>query len=290
MSETLDPTTPVSRLDDIIQALQVIHDRASSNESRRQASEFLELQKNGGFEAAKNGFLLAAKKSNPPIVQHFGLSLLQHLLRHGSMSLVPGEVEQVRNFILELTFNLVPEDPAYIRNKVALLWAEVAKRTWALEWWTMDDELVQLWNKSLLHKEFVLIVLETLSEDIIHHEDTASSLRGTDLNRKLVEICSPLDVFEKVFAKREDTRNLRCGSEGWLVRVSSLVLECVQNLNVSPQAQTCLLASLSTMTSILAWAMPMAIEVSAAVPNLFAALSTKNEEVILVSPHETMPE
>ncbi|KAI5304993.1 hypothetical protein KEM56_005544 [Ascosphaera pollenicola] len=281
MSETLNTTLPASGIDDIIQALQVIHDRASTNESRRQASDFLEYQKSGGTEAAKNGFLLAANKSNSPTVRHFGLSLLQHLLRHGSMSLSPQKVEQVRGLVLELTTNLSPEDPVYIRNKVALLWVEVAKRSWALEWWTMDEEMVELWNRSLMHKEFVLIVLETLSEDIIHHEDTASSLRGTDLNRKLVEICTPLAVFENVFTKNEDTTQLRCGTEGWLVRISSLVLECVRNFDASPQARGCLISSLSTMTSILAWAMPKAIEVSEAVANVLAALTTQNDEIIL---------
>ncbi|KAI5286025.1 hypothetical protein KEM54_000121 [Ascosphaera aggregata] len=281
MSEATTFTVPTPGIDDIIRALQVIHDRVSTNEERRQASDFLEFQKAGGFEAAKNGYLLAANKSNSPIVRHFGLSLLQHLLKHGSMSLSPDEIGQIRDLVLQLTSNLASDDPAYIRNKVALLWVEVAKRTWALEWWTMDEELVELWNRSLLHKEFVLVVLETLSEDIIHHEDTASSLRGTDLNRKLVEICTPLEVFENLFTKNGDAAQLRCGPEGWLARVSNLLFECVQNINSSPQAMVCLLGSLSTLTSILAWAMPAAIEISKAVPNIFLALTTRNEEVIL---------
>ncbi|KAI5295041.1 hypothetical protein KEM52_002526 [Ascosphaera acerosa] len=280
------PAPPTTSLDDIIRALEIIHERTSTNDARRQASEFLECQKQGGFAAAQNGYQLAINKTNTPIVRHFGLSLLHHLLKHGSMTLSVDEVDAVRELVCRLAACLTSDDLAYIRNKVAVLWAEVAKRTWALSWWTMDQELVELWEKSLLHKEFVLVVLETLSEDIIHHEDTISSLRGTDLNRKLVEIVMPQEAFDKSLVVKApgDKEKVRFGSEGWLTRVSMLLQYCVQNAGTGhPEVLLCLQGSLTTLTSFLAWATAASIEVSQTVPNIFAALALENDEIILAA-------
>ncbi|KAI5304713.1 hypothetical protein KEM55_009308, partial [Ascosphaera atra] len=293
--------TPPPSLAAIIQALTIIHDRATPNTTRHEASDFLESQKTSVPRdlAAQNGFLLAIEKGNAPMVRHFGLSLLQHVLAHGCATTTGANGNAsatanadddaaraalwgIRGSVLQLTSSLTPADPAYIRNKVALLWVEVAKRIWGLDWWSMDEELVALWsNGGLLYKEFVLTVLETLSEDIIHREDTASSLRGTDLNRKLVEICTPAEVFERVFKIREEARALRCGGEGWLVRVSAFLAECSGNWGGDPMVKTCAMAALGTLTSMLAWAMPQAVEMARAVPNAFAAAATQDEDAVL---------
>jgi exportin-5 len=266
---------------DIIRALELIHSPTSTNELRKQASAFLESQKQDK-SAARNGFLLASQKESPPLVRYFGLSLLEHTLRHTGFTLSSEQLADVRAMILELGESIRPQDPAYIRNKVAQLWAEIAKRSWAVDWLGMDEALVKLWGATLLHKEFVLSVLETLSEDIFYREDTVSSLRGTDLNRALLEIFTPLSVFEEVYPERGRHVELRYGTEGWLARTCDFLESCIQNLQTSKEAKDCALKALATLKSALAWSIPKAIISANAVGTVCRALTCQDNEIRMV--------
>ena len=275
-------TADAATVGHIVQALDIIHNRTSTNETRLQALQYLESQKRDKT-AVQNGYFLAAEKSNSPLVRHFGLSLLEHVLKHQSASLSPTEAGHIRGLVLELAQQIQPGDPSYIRNKIVSLWVEIAKRTWGLDWIGMDETLVQLWNGSLLHKDFVLSVLETLSEDIIHHEDTVSSLRGTDLNRALVEVCTPFAVYKVMYPEREHHPiELRYGEEGWLFRASSLLNDCVQNIQTSGLAKACAIKALATLRSTMAWAIPHAISWSQCVPTILSALNCQDEDILMV--------
>ncbi|KAJ9237889.1 hypothetical protein DTO169E5_5060 [Paecilomyces variotii] len=263
---------------DIVRALELIHSPTSTNELRKQASAFLESQKQDK-SAARNGFLLASQTESQPLVRYFGLSLLEHTLRSSGFSLSGEQLTDVRTMILELGELIRPQDPTYIRNKVAQLWAEIAKRSWAVDWLGMDEVLVKLWGATLLHKEFVLSVLETLSEDIFYREDTISSLRGTDLNRALVEIFTPLSVFEEVYPERGRHVELRYGTEGWLARTCEFLESCIQNLQSSREAKDCALKALATLRSALAWSIPKAVISSHSVATVCRALACQDDEV-----------
>lgn len=267
-----------SDLADIVRALQLIHDPLSTNELRKEALTFVESQKQSK-SAARNGFLLVSRIENPPLVRHFGLTLLDHVLRHTSFT----SAEQLRGLVLKLAEGIRPQDPPYIRNKISQLWAEVAKRSWGLDWMGMDEDLVKLWGAaSLVHKEFVLSVLETLSEDVFFREDNVSSLRGTDLNRALVEVFTPLSVFETVYPNRDRQLDLRCGTEGWLVRIREFLDGCAQNLQNSKAAKDSALKALATFKSVLVWSIPKAIVSSACVPSIFRTLTCDDDQVRLV--------
>ncbi|KAF7170009.1 hypothetical protein CNMCM6106_004870 [Aspergillus hiratsukae] len=266
---------------DLVRALELIHNPSSTNELRRQALTFVESQKESKL-AARNGFLLASRIENAPLVRYFGLTLLDHVLRHTSFTSAD-QVAILRDFVLKLAESIRPEDPAYYRNKIPQLWAEVAKRSWGLDWLAMDEILVQFWGASLVHKELVLSILETLSEDIFYREDTVSSLRGTDLNRALVEICTPLAVFEEIYPKREQHVELRCGTEGWLARTCEFLVYCVENLQASRQARDAALKALATLKSILVWSIPKAIISANCVSSIARALTCNDEQVLLAA-------
>ena len=65
----------------IQQALELVHAPFSSNDSRRDASDFLEKVK-ADDEAPHNGFMLASDKTQEPVVRHYALSLLEHAIKH----------------------------------------------------------------------------------------------------------------------------------------------------------------------------------------------------------------
>ena len=262
---------------DIVRALELIHSPSSTNELRREALAFLESQKESNL-AARNGFILASGIDNAPLVRYFGLTLLDHVLRHTSIT----STADVRDLVVNLAESIRPDDPVYIRNKIPQLWAEIAKRSWGLEWMDMDNTLARFWDASLVHKELVLSALETLSEDVFAREDTDSSLRGTELNRALIEIFTPLSVFQEVYPKRDHHIALRCGPEGWLLRICQFFGDCVENLQSSKQAKDAALRALATLKSVLAWSIPKAILSSNCVPCIMRALTCQDDEVRLV--------
>ncbi|PWY92679.1 hypothetical protein BO70DRAFT_425351 [Aspergillus heteromorphus CBS 117.55] len=268
------------RMADIIRALELIHSPSSTNELRREALTFVEAQKESK-SAARNGFLLASPDQSNPLVRYFGLGLLDHVLRHTSFE-ASDQIAALKDLVLQLAESIRPEDPAYIRNKIPQLWAEVAKRSWGLDWNEMDATLVQFWGASLVHKELVLSILETLSEDIFYREDTVSSLRGTDLNRALVEICTPLPVFEEVHPKKDHVE-LRCGPEGWLSRICAFLQDCIGNIQGSKQARDSALKALATLKSVLAWSIPKAILSANCVPSIARAFTCDDEQVLLAA-------
>jgi exportin-5 len=266
---------------DIIRALQLIHNPASSNDLRKEASNFVENLKESDA-AARNGFLLASRMEHEPVVRYFGLTLLDHVLRHYNFT-NPEEAKALRVMILQLAENIRPEDPAYFRNKISQLWAEAAKKSWGLDWIDMDDNLVQFWGASLVHKELVLAVLETLSEDVFFREDTASSLRGGELNRSLIEIFTPAGIVEQITADKPHVTIPRCGSEGWLVRICEFLDTCVQNISSSEQARDAAIKALATLRSALSWCLYKATIASQVVPSIFRALPCQDDQVLLAA-------
>ncbi|KAI9927716.1 hypothetical protein ASPWEDRAFT_113938 [Aspergillus wentii DTO 134E9] len=270
-----------SGMADIVRALELIHSPSSTNDLRRQALTFVESQKESK-SAARNGFLLASQTENAPLVRYFGLGLLDHVLRHTSLTSTE-QLTVLKGLVLKLAEAVRPEDPPYLRNKIPQLWAEIAKRTWGLDWIDMDETLVQFWQASLVHKELVLLILETLSDDIFYREDTVSSLRGPDLNRALVEICTPFSVFQEIYPQRDHHVEIRCGSEGWLARICEFLGYCVENLQNSKQARDSALKALATMKSILVWSIPKAIVNSNCVASIARAFTCQDEQVLLAA-------
>ncbi|KAI4290375.1 MAG: hypothetical protein L6R35_000339 [Caloplaca aegaea] len=224
--------------DEIRRALEVVHDARSSNSIRQTASEYLE-HINSDEEAPYHGFTLAADRSQAAIVRHYGLSLLENAVRHRWGDYSVEQSMMLREWELSLAQSITDDDPFYIRTKIASIWVEIAKRSWALDWMDMDEHLVRLWTDSLASKELVLTILETLSEDVFGHEDTAAGLRGTDLNSACVDIFTPMSVLLEHFPSRATSINVRYGEEGWLSRMADLLELCVTKEGDSKPRKAC---------------------------------------------------
>lgn len=265
---------------DIIRALEVIHSPTSTNDLRKEALSFVEALKDNEA-AARNGFLLASRADHAAVVRYFGLTLLDHVLRHLSFT-NPEESTNLRSMILQLAENIRPEDPSYFRNKIPQLWSEAAKKSWGLDWVDMDEALVKFWGVSLVHNELVLAVLETLSEDVFFREDTVSSLRGSELNRALVEIFTPAAIVDQINPDKNTNAVLRCGQEGWLVRICEFLDTCVQNASASAEARDAAVKALTTLRSALSWSIYKAVIAGQVVASVFRALTCQDDQVLLV--------
>ncbi|KAB8292990.1 hypothetical protein EYC80_007354 [Monilinia laxa] len=270
-------------LSQIHEALELVHSPYSSNQSRQQASNFLDSIK-AEDEAPYHGFTLASDKSQQPVVRHYALSLLEHAIKHKWAAYSEAQASALRLWIIQLSEDLVQEDPLYLRNKTAQLWVEVAKRSWGSEWTDMDELLVRLWELPgpVVHKEFVLFVLETLSDEVFNGEDAVTVLREGALSKACVEIFTPTVVLSEAFPNRQLGTVLRHGGEGWLVRIGALLGQCLQLDISSPQYQSCAVKILAVYKSVVPWTLPKAISSAQCVQYMCKCLAASSTPVQLM--------
>lgn len=266
----------------ILQALEVVHDPRSSNVIRQNASRYLEEIRSND-EAPYHGFGLASSKDQPPIVRHYGLSLIEYAVRHRWSDYSTEQSKALRDWVHNLSRSTVGGDPPYITNKVAAIWVEIAKRSWGLEWMDMDELLVHLWDGPLAQKSLVLTILEILSEEVFGNDDTTAALRGSDLNRACVEIFTPAEVLSEQFPAREITTNIRYGPEGWLSRIADLLDLCVKDGKVDDDRETCAVKILFTFKSVISWIIPRALVITQSVSRICTCLAVSNMTIQLVS-------
>ena len=265
----------------ILRALELVHDPRSSNELRQNASRYLE-EIRSNEEAPSHGFGLALSKEQPPIVRHYGLSLLEYAVRHRWSDLNAEQSKLLREWVVGLSQNTTDGDPPYITNKVAEMWVEIAKRSWGLGWMNMDELLVGLWAGSLSQKILVLKILETLSDEVFGSDDVTAALRGNELNKACVEIFTPANVLTEQFPKRETTVDHRFGSEGWLTRIADLLEWCTRDGKIDADQQVCTVRALVTFKSVISWVIPRALVATHSVYRICACLAASSMPVQLV--------
>jgi exportin-5 len=276
----LDAMVVVPRIQE---ALQVIHNSHSSNEARQEAQRFLEEVKDTA-EAPSHGYSLASDKSAAPVVRHYALSLLEHAIKHKWTKYTEAQETALRNWVLALAQNISRDDPAYLRNKIAQLWVEVAKRSWAseFEWMDMDTLLVQLWQvpDSAAHKELVLLILENLSDEIFNGDDAVVAVREGVLSKASVEIFTPAAVLAQNFRNRQAGPPVRCGDEGWLHRITEFLSQCVSaDIQNNDELRSCAVRGLEVLYSLMPWVIPNAVTATGCVPVMCEALRAPHVSV-----------
>jgi exportin-5 len=275
-------------LSQVLEALQAIYAPRSSNETRRQATEYLEQAKRHP-DAPQQGYTLANNRSQPAQLRHYGLTMLEYSIKYNWEDFTVEQGTALRGYVIELARNIADNDPVYIRNKVAQLWTEVAKRSWGAEWLDMDEQLVSLWTNSLHHQAVVLYVLETLSEEVFNREDATAGLRGSDLGRACVEIFTPLAVLHKHLPTRDKSMDVRCGDEGWLQRLCDNLNWCLeQDYQNQEPIRTCAVKTMNALRAAMPWIIPKAIVATHVVETLCKVLAVPVVELQLVHLFRTL--
>ncbi|EPS43513.1 hypothetical protein H072_2505, partial [Dactylellina haptotyla CBS 200.50] len=239
----------------IIAALEVIHSPQSSNMHRKSAGEFLESAK-ADSKAPLHGFTLASDGSQIPAVRHFGLGLLAHAVRYNWQDYGTDESSAIREWVVSLAKNVAASDPSYLRNKVAQLWVDVAKKSWPAEWNGMDFNMVELWETDLLRRELCMYILESLVDEVFNREDSASEPRTTTLHKACVDVVTPFQVLAESYPQRENKVEIRCGNEGWLGRLVMQLGECLNSGVTDSKTEAFAVQVLSTLRSCMSWSIP----------------------------------
>jgi exportin-5 len=278
----LNGNTP-NDLSQVLEALQAIYATNSSNDTRRQATEYLETAKRHP-EAPSQGYTLANDRSQPAALRHYGLTMLEYSIKYNWEDLSTEQGTELRGFVTELAKQTAEDDPVYLRNKVAQLWTEIAKRAWGAEWLDMDEQLVSLWHHSLHHQAIVIYVLETLSEEVFNREDATAGLRGSDLGRACVEIFTPTAVLIEHLPTRDKGPDVRCGDEGWLKRLCDNLGWCLgQDYQDQEAVRIMAVKTLNALRAAMPWIIPKAIAATQVVGSLCRALAVPVVELQLVS-------
>lgn len=266
----------------IIQALEVVHNPSSSNDNRRQATQYLEdLKGQDGLTEA--GYKIACDPSKPAPVRYYGLSLLEHVIKRQSFALNAEGSTELRQLILNLSMTLDETPEPFIRNKIAALWVELSKRSWALDWFDLDAALLQTWARSDNGKEFVLHVLENLSEDVFVRDDATAILRDRDLNNAVVEIFTSSDNYAGGLKVGDATYQMREGNEGWTNRMTKFLEHILQQLASKKDARRLCLSALATLRSTFTWIMTPAIVGANAMTPICDALTRSDADVVLAA-------
>lgn len=114
----------------IVGSLQVIYNPRSSNDDRHKAEQFLEKIKQIP-ESPFWGYQLALPDNKYDyVVRHYGLNLLLDAITKDYFTWDLEKKLAVRHWVVELASKASPQDPHYMKEKVAFLWVEVAKRCW----------------------------------------------------------------------------------------------------------------------------------------------------------------
>jgi len=274
----LSPTTTSDLLSSIPRALAATLDPRVPHALRQQALEHLERLKTLP-EAPQYGFMLAEDGRQDAAVRYYGLQLLEHAVRYRWGEYGAAQTAQIRKWVECLAAGLQRDDVLFVRNKIAQVWVEVAKRCWGAGWgeedgeeedgWEeMDELLVKMWarpmhgEKGTVDKVFVLGVLEALSEDVMNGEDGMAELRGEVLGAAVNEIMIPDGLYEEHSkTKGSRRREVRAGREGWLVRICHFLGKCVKEakearmggIHVGREAKMCAIKALTALRPTMHW-------------------------------------
>lgn len=269
-------------LSQVLHALQAIYDPKSNNETRRHATEYLEQAKRHP-EAPAHGHTLARDRSQPAQLRHYGLTMLEFSIRYAWEDFSDEQAAVLRSYVVDLAQSIAADDPVYLRNKVAQLWTEVAKRAWGAQWMDMDQQLVELWQSSLHHQAVVLYVLEALSEEIFNREDPTAGLRGSDLGRACVEIFTPTAVLTEHLPGRDKSLNVRYGDEGWLRRLCDNLSWCLsQDYHHEEALKLCAVKTMNALRACMPWVIPKAIAAVQVIEHVCKALAVPVTELQVV--------
>lgn len=234
-------TSSATSLSAIQQAIAATLNPRIPQDIRKQALQHLEQVKHQP-DAPQNGFALADDWKQDVGVRYYGLKLLEWAIRYRWSEYNEEQTQQLRSWVKCLAGSIREQDPNFICNKIAQLWAEVAKRCWGDEWVDMDALLVTLWEKPLNEKGaasklLVMSVLEILSEDIINSEDAAAGLRLDVLGACLNEIIIPAGLHSVLASGLQNghvavPEGTRSGDAGWLARMCDFFCACVKQMRV----------------------------------------------------------
>lgn len=200
----------------------------STNIERLEAQKFLDRVKIHE-ESPFWGYQISFNNPTDYILKHFGLGLLENAVKNNWTDYDNEKRIALRKWIMELNYRVTKDDPRYVKQKLAFLWVEVAKRTWgealkedspneeqlANSWSDMDNNLTELWNIGEASRELTLIIFKILFEDVFLLDDLTVLKRMTIIQPLCVMVVCPMDIFATKYKFTDKWTLFKANREGW---------------------------------------------------------------------------
>uniref|UniRef100_A0A674I765 Exportin-5 n=1 Tax=Terrapene triunguis TaxID=2587831 RepID=A0A674I765_9SAUR len=184
-----------SLCEQLVKAVTVIMDPASTQRYRLEALKFCEEFKEKCPICVPCGLKLA-EKTQTAIVRHFGLQILEHVVKFRWNSMPRLEKVYLKNNVMGLISNgtqNILEEESHIKDVLSRIVVEMIKREWPQHWPDMLKELDTLSKQGETQTELVMFILLRLAEDVVTFQ-TLPTQRRRDIQQTLTQ------NMEKIFS------------------------------------------------------------------------------------------
>uniref|UniRef100_A0A8C7KRF5 Exportin-5 n=1 Tax=Oncorhynchus kisutch TaxID=8019 RepID=A0A8C7KRF5_ONCKI len=174
--------------DQLVKAVNVMMDAESSQIYRLEALKFCEEFKEKCSFCVPCGLQLA-DKTQTAVVRHFGLQILEHVIKFRWNNMPQQEKVQLKNCAMGLlstgTYSILEEE-SHIKDVLSRIIVEMIKREWPQHWPDMLKEMEALTSVGEAQTELVMLILLRLAEDVITFR-TLPTQRRRDIQQTLTQ-------------------------------------------------------------------------------------------------------
>ncbi|XP_038148996.1 exportin-5 [Cyprinodon tularosa] len=174
--------------DQLIKAVMVIMDAETSQIYRLEALKFCERFKETSTLCVPCGLHLA-DKSQPAVVRHFGLQILEHVIKFRWNNMQQQEKVQLKECAMQLLTtgtHSILEEESHVKDALSRIVVEMIKREWPQHWPDMLKEMETLCSQGEAQTELVMLILLRLAEDVITFQ-TLPTQRRRDIQQTLTQ-------------------------------------------------------------------------------------------------------
>uniref|UniRef100_A0A3B4ZEZ9 Exportin-5 n=1 Tax=Stegastes partitus TaxID=144197 RepID=A0A3B4ZEZ9_9TELE len=172
----------------LIKAVNVMMDAETSQIYRLEALKFCEEFKETSSLCVPCGLQLA-DKAQPAVVRHFGLQILEHVIKFRWNNMQQQEKVQLKECAMQLLSNgtrTILEEESHVKDALSRIIVEMIKREWPQNWPNMLTEMEALTSQGEAQTELVMLILLRLAEDVITFQ-TLPPQRRRDIQQTLTQ-------------------------------------------------------------------------------------------------------
>ncbi|XP_040207688.1 exportin-5 isoform X2 [Rana temporaria] len=185
-----------SLCEQLVRAVTIIMEPGSTQEHRLEALRFCEDFKETCPVCVPCGLHLA-EKTQPPVVRHFGLQVLEHVVKFRWNDMEREEKVCLKDSVMGLIaggIRPILEEEGHIKDVLARIVVEMIKREWPQHWPNMLSELDTLTKNGEGQAELVMFILLRLAEDVVTFQ-TLPIQRRRDIQTTMTQNMDKLFTF-----------------------------------------------------------------------------------------------
>ncbi|XP_075874583.1 exportin-5 [Nelusetta ayraudi] len=174
--------------DQLVKAVNVTMNAETSQVYRLEALKFCEEFKESSTLCVPCGLQLA-DKAQPAVVRHFGLQILEHVIKFRWNDMQQEEKVHLKECAMQLLSNgtrSILEEESHIKDVLSRIIVEMIKREWPQHWPDMLTEMEALTGQGEAQTELVMLILLRLAEDVITFQ-TLPPQRRRDIQQTLTQ-------------------------------------------------------------------------------------------------------